>query len=165
MASDSPKRKLPLTWEQINQAVDNILFQMRKDNYLPLTILGIGSGGIIPASLLAYKLAKATGTHPNVEAIYAWSYNEAEAKPVRTPVQIEWPPQEHITQYLNYPSTLLMDDIVDSGNTLAAFLERIPQLNTAVLVHKKISSVKPNYYGVVDQCHDDFWYDFPWETV
>ena len=55
--------------------------------------------------------------------------------------------------------TLLVDDIVDSGRTLAEYMKGYPELDFASLHFKKHSKIIPTYYG---QEIDD-WIQYPWE--
>jgi hypothetical protein len=53
---------------------------------------------------------------------------------------------------------LVVDDVVDSGNTIAQYYN----FDTAVLDYKPQSKYRPTYY--MQEVANDVWVKYPWET-
>jgi hypoxanthine phosphoribosyltransferase len=49
-------KKIHYNWQQIESACLDIAKQMNSDNYLPDYIVGIGRGGLVPATLLSHYI-------------------------------------------------------------------------------------------------------------
>jgi len=57
---------------------------------------------------------------------------------------------------------VIVDEICDSGGTLAAVSRRFPEARTAVLFARGALDVKPDYSTC--EIWDDRWLQFPWEA-
>jgi len=67
-------------------------------------------------------------------------------------------------------STLIIDDINDTGNTLCEIKEKFNRhtknIKYAVLINNKSSSFEVDYYGSeIDKNIDNRWIVFPWEKI
>ena len=115
-------------------------------------IIAIARGGMIPAQLLAYKLAIR-----DVQLVRIESYdNERQRESVSVKALLELKRKSDI---------LIVDDIIDSGKSMAALLEYLQkehaQCNffTASLYYKKSALVQPDF-----TCKEATqWIDFFWE--
>lgn len=138
-----------LSWKDIDQYIEGIL----KD--LPLkkfdTILGLARGGMIPATIIAYK----TNCH-NLQQLG-----------VRTR-------DVDITQYYGSPqlvgNVLIVDDINDSGLTFSSVRNYIPYhfdhdeiktITYASLIRRSNTAFDEDITGFV--ARNDSWYVFPWD--
>lgn len=138
---------LKLGWETIHTAVDSLAFQLQHQKIA--LIVGVARGGLIPATLLAHKL------NLKVETIRASSY-EGTRRTLQKPVELEgW------SSTYEYPDVLIVDDIVDTGDTLTAIRKRTLKTPFVSLVTKR--PVTPElYFARVDP---DVWVVFPWEEA
>jgi xanthine phosphoribosyltransferase len=118
------------------------------------TILAIARGGLIPSQLLAYHL-----NIRDIQTIQIQSYDKTlqrdELKLIDT------------TDLSNCSRVLIVDDIVDSGNTLNALLlhvrDKYPhtEFKSASLFYKPSASVQPDF-----TCKEaKEWINFFWESV
>ena len=159
MPADSPKRILPITWGQVDQMLDIVLAGMHAKDHGFDTVIAIGGGGIIPASMLVYKYAKQIGKSIAIHPIWARSYKGQEQGSLR----VDWPlPLEEMRRRWDQGSTLIVDDICDTGRTLQTFTHTFPKAATLVLVNKV--PLLPDFAGTIDDSQE-FWYQFPWETT
>jgi hypoxanthine phosphoribosyltransferase len=154
----APREKMFISYLDVNKWVDDIVDKMLP--YAKFThILAIGKGGLVPAAMIAYRFDELARRACEMSVVYASSYDREVRHDIATTLTI------HDKQQL--PSQagqlLIVDDIADSGATLAHFLRAFPLAKTAVLVHKDISMIKPDYCGRVDKAGDKYWYVFPWE--
>ena len=142
--------KLPVAWETIDRYVDSILDQI-KDKKID-TVLGIARGGVIPATIIAYRL-----DNSNLQQLG-----------VRTR-------DVPATQFYGAPTLLgnilVVDDINDSGRTF----DEVDRYLKYHFDHGEIKEVifcacskrfdtkfKDGIYGSIIESADD-WLVYPWE--
>ena len=140
-----------VSYENIAFMVDQLVSRVSTDyDY----IVGIGRGGLIPATMLAYKLNK------KVLILGVSTYNNT--------TQTD---KHYIYQPVNLPDAaskfLVVDDICDTGNTFKIFKEiycnTIHKFEYASLFAKDKSSHMVDYYGF--STPEGMWLTFPWENI
>lgn len=150
---------LEVTWDQYNTLVERLALAVHESGYEFDQIICIARGGLRVGDVLSriYELPLAIlSTH---------SYT-AEGGTIRGELVIA----EHMT--MTKPRlgdrVLLVDDMVDSGHTLAAVYDELPRrhprivsLKTAVLWWKACSVFKPDYF--VEYLPDNPWIHQPFE--
>jgi len=156
LSGSTPKERLYVEWPEIESQVKEIVDHLVLSAIQPIRILGIGRGGLIPAAMITYLYGCITDEHPLIESLDVTSYHNEE----RGKLKLHGVPSDLLSKGMR---TLIVDDIVDSGATLEALKEILPLAQTAVLVYKETSSVKPDFCGHVDKDGDRYWYVFPWE--
>lgn len=158
----SAKEKMYVSWHDTELQVKEIVDHMFVAHIHPEVILAIGFGGLIPAAKIAYHFGKRSETHPDIVSIYAQSYIGQKRAEV-----------ELLGSHVVAPAwmnsfedrLLIVDDIADSGATLAHFKDLFPHAQTAALIHKEASSIVPDFCGHIDRDGDKWWYVFPWEQA
>ncbi|MEA3522599.1 MAG: phosphoribosyltransferase family protein [Campylobacterota bacterium] len=117
------------------------------------TILAIARGGCIAAQLLTYRL-----NIRNLQTIQIQSYDQK--------IQRDTLTLSDTTDLSQCKRVLIVDDIVDSGNTLCALVlylkEKYPQIEfkTASLFFKPTASIQPDF-----TCKEATeWINFFWEV-
>lgn len=148
-----------VTWNQIEEYVNHILFAMYKDSWKPDYIVGLSRGGLIPAVLLSHKIdvtmkpLKVSLRDHVDDNMHDWSI----AEDAQAGVKI-----------------LVIDDINDTGATLNWIvndwrLNSMPGHNVrfAVLFDNLSSGLQQE----VDYCATEInkaerneWIVFPWEV-
>ncbi len=120
------------TWKWVDEQIDKIGEQL--EGYeIPQFVTGVPRGGLIPAVLISHK--------------FGIPYIGLEAAKT-LPGDLK-------------KKVLVVDDIADSGNTLAQ-IER-HNFKTATLARRYSSSFFPFIVG--EDIKDDHWLVFPWENV
>ncbi|HKW81501.1 MAG TPA: phosphoribosyltransferase family protein [Casimicrobiaceae bacterium] len=151
---------LHVSWQQYNALVERLALLVHESQWRFNQIICIARGGLRVGDVLSriYELPLAIlSTH---------SYT-AEGGTLRGQLVIA----EHMT--MTAPRlgerVLLVDDMVDSGHTLAAVHRELPQrfphiveLRTAVVWYKGTSVFKPDYY--VDYLPESPWIHQPFEV-
>ena len=151
--------KVDVSWAQYNTLVERLALNVYESGYAFNQVICIARGGLRVGDVLSriYELPLAIlSTH---------SYT-ASGGTIRGELVIA----EHMT--MTAPRlgerVLLVDDMVDSGHTLAAVHDELPRrfpsiaaLKTAVLWWKGCSMFKPDYY--VDYLADSPWINQPFE--
>ena len=138
--------KVLISEQEIQRRVEELGRQI-SSNYegRPLTILGVLTGCIV---LLA-DLIRATEVPLRVALIQAASYRGTETSPGQLTINADLVPD------LRGRDVLILDDIFDTGNTMAGLMERIKEFSpasvaTAVLLWKSdrtIVDFQPDYFG------------------
>ena len=143
--------KKNISYEYVSFIVD--LLEQRVDRDYDF-IIGVGRGGLIPATMLAYKLKK------TVRAIGIKTYDnmsQADDFVLYQSVDISKDKQTKV---------LVVDDICDTGNTFKIIKKMFNEhthldLEFASLFTKDKSSHLVDHYGL--SVSDGMWLDFPWE--
>jgi len=150
---------LHVNWEQYNTIVERLAFIIYESGYKFNQIICIARGGMRVGDVLSR-------IYETPLAILSTHSYAAEGGTIRGELVIA----EHMT--MTSPRlgerVLLVDDMVDSGHTLAAVAKALPvrwpvikSCKTAVLWWKACSTVKPDYY--VDYLAENPWIHQPFE--
>ena len=140
-----------ISYEYVSFIVD--LLEQRVDRDYDF-VVGVGRGGLIPATMLAYKLKK------TVRAVGIKTYdNMSQIDDYVLYQDIEIPKDANI-------KILIVDDICDTGNTFKILKELYSKhknvtVEFASLFIKDKSAHLVDYYGL--SVADSIWLDFPWE--
>ena len=157
--SDKNTKDLYVSWSQYHQLIEDLAAQIAQSAWSFESILCLARGGLrvgdilsrifdCPMAILA--ASSYDGDRQQSTVVFAESLTIA-----RLPLK---------------PNILIVDDLVDSGKTLAATIpwleahHQIPpaQCRTAVLWYKRASCVKPDFY--VDYLPHNPWIHQPFET-
>jgi hypoxanthine phosphoribosyltransferase len=142
--------KKQVSYEYISFIVDLLEQRVRTDYDF---IVGVGRGGLIPATMLAYKLKK------KVISFGINTYNDM----IQTDKYVIYQP---IPAPTKQSKILVVDDICDTGNTFNIIRdiynkENHLDIEFASLFVKDSKSHLVDYYGL--SVSDGIWLDFPWE--
>ena len=145
-----------LTWAGFGDAARELAAEIARDGFRPDLILGIARGGVVLAGALGYAL--------DVKPLYLINVEYYTDVDERLPAPVILPPQL-ILDHLGDARVLLVDDVADTGHTLAMVRElcvgRVAELRTAVLYHKPQSTIEAEYVWR----RTDRWIVFPWSAV
>lgn len=146
-----------MPWSQVHSLVQGILVELYESGYRPDYIVGLPRGGLIPATMLSH-----------LTGIPMISFDQFVE---------EWSQSTEVVAQ----KYLLVDDINDSGKTLAEIYEdldiveeeegdeesgEVDILRVAVLVNNFSSDFVPEYVGGEwNKAVDPMWIIFPWETT
>jgi hypoxanthine phosphoribosyltransferase len=131
-------------FEAFTRDVNRIAESVEKSGKKYDCIVGIARGGVIPAVALSHKM------NIPFQALH-WSKNEP------TVIDLGFKLNDKI---------LLVDDIVDTGQTMQEIIAIHGHVDTASLVYNSGQSFKPNYWGwMIDRQIITNWIDFWWEKV
>ncbi|WP_167676357.1 phosphoribosyltransferase [Rhodococcus sp. B10] len=150
-----PAREV-LTWETFGAASRELTEKIVDDGFVPDIVIAIARGGLIPAGAIAYAMGvKAAGTL-NVEF-----YSDIE-ETLPDPIVLE-PLLD--TDAVVGKRLLVVDDVADSGRTLALVVELLKkhtdEVKSAVIYTKPRSIVAPDF----SWRETDRWINFPWSTL
>lgn len=149
--------KVYVKWDRLQDAINGL--EMPEDYD---TILCITRGGLIPAGLMAYKLGI-----KDIVNIKISSYDDNDNQ---GSLAIEKLSKKDIKKLRKANKILIVDDIVDTGDTLDALLnylyddlkiDIVEDVSTFTIVTKDANY---NDYYLSNMEEDDSWVVFPWDT-
>lgn len=144
-----------LTWQKFGDATRELARTIVADGFVPDVVVAIARGGLLPAGAIAYGLGvKSCGTL-NVE-FYTGIGTVLDAPEVLPPdLDLDHLPGKRV---------LLVDDVADSGRTLALAVEMLTGIGAdvrSVCIYTKPASIsRPDY----SWRETDRWIDFPWSA-
>jgi uncharacterized protein len=153
--ADLPRCRLS-TWTDVDRWADRVAAAVRDRSAIPETIVGLTRGGWVPARLLADRL----GVHRMVSLrAQHWGVTA-------TPTGAA-----QVTEGLSGPvagqSVLVVDDITDTGESLALAVERVEaetpmRVESATFLHIAHSKFVPTYFAEEIPREAWVWVVFPW---
>lgn len=144
------------TWETVTQASQLVVDRLYQDRFTPQVILALSRGGVIPASLIHRAFSRARLDVVRLRSQWVDREHNPKAKVVVAPY--DW-------KGLVGKRVLVVDDILDTGNSMLEVLSRLPKgldyrVATLVTKHSAPCSHIISPYKV----NPDTWVSFPWET-
>jgi len=145
---------LNLSWSEIERACLEISQTIQKSGIKYDAIVSIGRGGMIPSRLLSDYL--------NIPQVYMFNIKLYKGINLKNKSVTK----EFFNTNLQKRNVLLVDDIIDSGETIeetyADFSKKdCSNLKVATIVCKQHVTRRPSYYGIL--CEKEEWVVFPWE--
>lgn len=144
-----------LTWEDFGRAGRELAQKIADSGYAPDIVIAVARGGLLPAGSLAYALGLKLADAINVE--FYTDVHETLPDPVLLEPLLD-------TNAIAGKRLLVVDDVADSGRTLALVLELLhaqgAEARSAVLYAKPASVVDPDYVWR----RTDEWIVFPWSA-
>lgn len=150
--------KTYIEFDAIKTMCADIYQQAQKDNFNPDLLIGICRGGLVPLAILA---GEPMFNNRNILTIDVASYDHNDEQ---RELNVLFP--VHLNDYKECKSVLIIDDLVDSGQTVESIIKLITahmpdaEIKVAALFYKPKSKIKPDYYVTVTTD----WIVFPWEV-
>jgi uncharacterized protein len=142
-----------LTWDGFGEASRDLARRILADGFVPEVVVAIARGGLLPAGAISYGLGVKNCGALNVE-FYTGVGTVLDAPEVL-------PPALDI-DYLEGRRVLLVDDVADSGRTLALAVDllrkRGADMRSVTLYIKPGTIATPDYWWK----ETPLWIDFPW---
>lgn len=153
--SDVVNERETLTWEQFGEASRELARRVLADGFVPDVVVAIARGGLLPAGAIAYGLGVKNCGALNVEFYTGVGTVLDTPEVLRPALDVE---------YLQGRRVLLVDDVADSGRTLALAVrmlrDRGADLRSVVIYTKPTTIERPDY----SYKDTDLWIDFPWSA-
>ncbi len=150
---DAAGERERLSWDQFGEASRELARSILADGFEPEVVVAIARGGLLPAGAIAYALGVKNCGALNVE-FYTGIGTVLDAPEVL-------PPALDIA-YLAGRRVLLVDDVADSGRTLALAVallrDRDAEVRSVTVYTKPGSIATPDY----SWRETALWIDFPW---
>lgn len=144
-----------LTWEGLGDASRALAQQVVDSGFRPSIIIAVARGGLIPAGAMTYALGVKLTDAINVE--FYTDVHETLPDPILLAPLLD-------TKSIMDQKLLVVDDVADSGRTLALVIKLLrgfgADVRSAVLYAKPSTIVAPDYVWK----HTDEWIVFPWSA-
>ncbi|MCL0246546.1 phosphoribosyltransferase [Corynebacterium sp. CCM 8835] len=144
-----------LTWEGFGAASRELAQIVVDSDFDPEIIIAVARGGLLPAGALSYAMGVKLADTMNVE--FYTDVHETLPDPVLLEPLLD-------TSAIVGRKLLVVDDVADSGRTLALVLEILEkagaECRSAVLYGKSQSVIRPDFVWK----HTDEWIVFPWSA-
>ena len=144
-------KKKYVSFQKVKQNLVDINSKINQTNWKPDIILSVNRGGCVPGVFLSHMRDL-----------------DHEVLSFKNNIDINNDTIKNIMS--NHLSILIIDDINDTGNTLAYIKKKfnrfIKNIKFAVLINNKSSLFEVDYYGSeIDKNIDNSWIVFPWENI
>ncbi len=153
-SSDLAEKEV-LTWELFGIACRELAQQVADSGFEPEILIAVARGGLLPGGGLSYALGVKLTDAINVE--FYTDVHETLPDPVLLAPLLD-------TDSIKGRRLLVVDDVADSGRTLALVLELLrehgAECRSAVIYAKSRSEVDPDYVWR----RTDEWIVFPWSA-
>lgn len=144
-----------LSWELFGQAQEELAQQIADSDFSPEVLVAVARGGMLPGGALTYSLGVKLTDAINVE--FYTDVNETLADPILLAPLLD-------TDSIRDRRILVVDDVADSGRTLALVLKLLrgfgAEVRSAVLYTKPRTVVQPDFSWRTT----DKWIVFPWSA-
>jgi hypoxanthine phosphoribosyltransferase len=153
-SSDLAEKEV-LSWELFGTACRELATQVADSGFEPEILIAVARGGLLPGGGLSYALGVKLTDAINVE--FYTDVHETLPDPVLLAPLLD-------TDSIKGRRLLVVDDVADSGRTLALVLELLrehgAECRSAVIYAKSRSEVDPDYVWR----RTDEWIVFPWSA-
>ena len=144
-----------LSLELFGQAQEELAQQIADSDFSPEVLVAVARGGMLPGGALTYSLGVKLTDAINVE--FYTDVNETLADPILLAPLLD-------TDSIRGRRILVVDDVADSGRTLALVLKLLrgfgAEVRSAVLYTKPRTVVQPDFSWRTT----DKWIVFPWSA-
>ena len=144
-----------LTWELFGTASRELAQTIADSDFDPEIIIAVARGGLLPAGALAYALGLKLSDAINVE--FYTDVHETLPDPILLAPMLD-------IEAIKGKKLLVVDDVADSGRTLAHVLELLrkhgAEAQSAVIYAKSASIIDPDFVWK----RTDQWIVFPWSA-
>ena len=153
-SSDLTEKEI-LTWERFGTCCRELARQIADSGFEPEVLIAVARGGMLPGGGLSYALGVKLTDAINVE--FYTDVHETLPDPVLLAPMLD-------TDSIQGKRVLVVDDVVDSGRTLALVLDLLTNVGavprSAVIYAKPTTVVEPDYVWA----RTDKWIVFPWSA-
>ena len=144
-----------LTWDLFGQSARELAQTIADSDYDPEIVIAVARGGLLPAGALAYALGLKLSDAINVE--FYTDVHETLPDPILLAPMLD-------IDAIKGKKLLVVDDVADSGRTLALVLELLrkhgAEAQSAVIYSKSASIIDPDFVWK----RTDQWIVFPWSA-
>jgi hypoxanthine phosphoribosyltransferase len=153
VTEETHRERETLTWDGFGEACRDLAREILDSGFAPEVVVAIARGGLLPAGAISYGLGAKNCGAINVE-FYTGIGTVLDAPEVLPPALD--------MEYLHGRRVLLVDDVADSGRTLALAVELLrdkgADVRSVTIYTKPTTIVQPDYVWK----DTALWIDFPW---
>ena len=155
MQESAYTKGFPVSWEELHRTANALAWRLLENNKFE-GVIAITRGGLVPAAIVARELEIRV-----VDTLSSISYHDNSAEKLeekqRETVQIVKAPSQTKTG----SNWLIVDDLVDTGETAKAVRALLPEAHFATVYAKPAG--RPLVDTFVTEVSQDTWIYFPWD--
>ena len=148
-----PQKAFPVSWDQFHRDARALAWRLADAGPFD-AIVAITRGGLVPAAIVARELGIRL-----IDTVCVTSYNhttQGEMRLLKSAVpEIAATPESG-------KRVLIVDDLVDTGNTAKLVRELLPEAHFAAVYAKPMG--RPLVDTFITEVSQDTWIYFPWDT-
>ena len=142
----APQKTYPVSWDQLHRDAKALAWRLMEGG--PWRgIVAITRGGLVPAAIVARELEIRL-----IDTFCVVSYDDRQIGDVQVLKDVEG----------NGKGWLIVDDLVDTGQTAKVVREHLPEAHLATVYAKPAG--RPLADTFVTEVSQDTWILFPWDT-
>jgi xanthine phosphoribosyltransferase len=145
----SPVRAFPVSWDQFHRDARALAWRLADSEPFD-AIVGIARGGLVPAAIVARELGIRL-----IDTVCVTSYEYTKQGEISL---LKKPGGE----LANGKRLLIVDDLVDTGNTARLVRALLPEAHFATVYAKPMG--RPMVDTFITEVSQDTWIYFPWDT-
>jgi hypothetical protein len=144
------------SWEELYEAIKEVVKKIKKDKYQPDTVIALSRGGFVPARVICDLMIIKDLVSVKVDHWGITAAKDGKAH-LRYPINAD----------LSGKNVLIVDDITDTGESMIIAKEFTKKLNpkeirTATIFHIRTSNFVPDYFS---KEIDWIWVVWPWNYI
>jgi xanthine phosphoribosyltransferase len=151
MASTSPEKAFPVSWDQFHRDARALAWRLNGAGPFE-AIVTVTRGGLVPAAIVAREL----DLHL-IETICITSYDHMQQGQLKVLKGVA----TDLVQG-GGKGVLIVDDLVDTGKTARVVRDLLPQAHFATVYAKPMG--RPLVDTFITEVSQDTWIHFPWDT-
>ena len=141
------EKSFPVSWEEIHRNSKALAWRLHE--IAPFKgIISVTRGGLVPAAIVARELDIRL-----IDTICVISYKE------HTKGEVEFLKQETVAK--DGKDWLIIDDLVDTGETIKALRPKLPKAHYATVYAKPNGRLQVDTF--ITEVSQDTWIYFPWD--
>ena len=151
-----PEKAFPVSWDQFHRDARALAWRLAGVNGQWRAIVCITRGGLVPAAIVAREL--------NIRLIETFCVSSYAGPAAPGEMQVLKGVAESIRK-LGGPKgegLLVVDDLVDTGQTAKVVRDALPQAHFAAVYAKPMG--RPMVDTFITEVSQDTWIHFPWDT-
>ena len=141
------EKNFPVTWEELHRNAKALAWRLNPQGPFE-GLIAITRGGLVPAAVVARELEIRT-----IDTICIASYQEGLQEEINVIKKVSLPDRGK--------GWLIIDDLVDTGDTARAVRKMLPNAHFATIYAKP--SGRPMVDTFIMEVSQDTWIIFPWE--
>jgi xanthine phosphoribosyltransferase len=155
MAVPTPDKIFPVSWDQFHRDARALAWRLNGSGPFR-AIVCVTRGGLVPAAIVARELNVRL-----IETVCVASYHDYQSQ---GSLQVLKGVASNIVEIGNGSGqgVLIVDDLVDTGNTAKVVRELLPKAHFATVYAKPMG--RPLVDTFITEVSQDTWIYFPWDT-
>ena len=154
MPQSSPEKIFPVSWDQFHRDSRALAWRLHAAGPFD-AIVAITRGGLVPAAIVARELNVRT-----IDTVCVTSYDDGRNQGALKLIKTIAP--EIVALRDRGKRVLIVDDLVDTGNTARVVRDLLPAAHFATVYAKPMG--RPLVDTFITEVSQDTWIYFPWDT-